>query len=167
MKEIKLLEDRIDKLKAKDFDLDAWKQYTIILLARIFGEENQKIKEIKKIDYDYSSWALRDTSGKTSYLETCKKLAKEILEASIEELKTFGVPKQKTGNNLPVEVIVDALEKELKVSQFKEVVSIVNSEKDSKTKFRALNKYLKDIDNESFKSITLFILSHSETSGKL
>ena len=167
MKDIKLLEDRIKELDAKGFDLDAWKQYTIILLGRIFGEDNQKIKEVKKIDYDYSSWALRDTSGKTSYLETCKKLGKEILEASIDELKAFGVPVKTGTNNIPVEVIIESLESELKVSQYKDVVSIINSEKEKQVKFRDLKKYLKNLDDGSFQTIVLNILSHPGLKGKL
>ena len=78
-KEIDLLKAQIDKLNAKGFDLDAWKKYTIIILARIFGENTQKIKQIDSIEYDYSSWSLRDTTGSNSYLDTCKKLGKEIL----------------------------------------------------------------------------------------
>ncbi len=167
MKDIKLLEDRIKELDAKGFDLDAWKQYTIILLGRIFGEDNQKIKEVKKIDYDYSSWALRDTSGKTSYLETCKKLGKEILEASIDELKAFGAPVKTGNNNIPVEVIIESLESELKVSQYKDVVSIINSEKEKQVKFRDLKKYLKNLDDDSFQTIVLNILSHPGLKGKL
>jgi hypothetical protein len=130
MKEIKLLEEQIDKLKLKDFDLEAWKQYTIVLLARIFGDNNQKIQQIEKIEYDYSSWALRDTSGKSSYLDTCKKLGKEILMASIDELNAFGVPDKNVKSEYSVskEVISLALENELKVSQFKELVALINED---------------------------------------
>ena len=46
-KEISLLQSKIDKLKAKDFDLDAWKKYTIIILARIFGDNSQKVQQIE------------------------------------------------------------------------------------------------------------------------
>ena len=167
MKEIKLLEEQIKKLNSKDFDLDAWKQYTIILLGRIFGEGNQKIKEINKIDYDYSSWALRDTTGKTSYIDTCKKLGKEILEASIDELKAFGLPKIADNKTIPVNTISEALEDELKVSQFRDIASIVNSEKEKQVKFRDLKKYLKRLDDESFRNIVLNILSHPGLTGKL
>ncbi len=167
MKEIKLLEERIKELDAKDFDLDAWKQYTIILLSRIFGDENIKIKEIAKIDYDYSSWALRDTSGKTSYLDTCKKLAREILEASIDELKTFGLPDKKDKKNIPVEVIVEAFENDLKISQYKEIVAIVNSSKERTTKIRELKKCLKNLDDNSFRTILFNILSHPALKEKL
>lgn len=168
MKEIKLLEEQIKKLDAKDFDLDAWKQYTIILLGRIFGEDNQKIKEINKIDYDYSSWALRDTTGKTSYVDTCKKLGKEIMEASIDELKAFGTPPEKTDDNrIPAEVVVEALENELKVSQFRDIASLVNSEKDRQVKFRDMKKYLRNLNEDSFRTIVLNILSHPGLKGKL
>ena len=86
-KEIELLKEQIKKLDVKNFDLEAWKKYTIVLLARIFGDDSQKIKQIENIEYDYSSWALRYTSGISSYLNTCKKLGKEILDASISEIE--------------------------------------------------------------------------------
>ncbi|OQX72447.1 MAG: hypothetical protein B6D64_15150, partial [Bacteroidetes bacterium 4484_276] len=98
-KQIELLQQQIDKLDSKDFDLEAWKNYTIVLLARLFGEDNQKIKQIEKLDYEYNSWSLRDTSGFTSYLQTCKELGRKILEASIIEIENFGIPK-KTENDV-------------------------------------------------------------------
>ena len=169
MKEIKLLEDQIEKLDIKAFDLDAWKQYTIVLLARIFGENNQKIKQIEKIEYDYSSWALRDTSGSTSYLETCKKLGKEILLASIDELKALGLPQKNTvaDNSIPVEVIVAALENELKISQYKEIAAIVNSETDKETKMKQIGKKLESYGKSIMSKILPAILSHSGLIGKL
>ena len=124
-KEIDLLKAQIDKLDAKKFDLEAWKKYTIIILARIFGDNSQKIRQVESIEYDYSSWSLRDTSGSSSYLETCKKLGREILEASIEELKTFGLPASEEDPGKLFEVITDALQDELKGSQYKEIKKII------------------------------------------
>jgi hypothetical protein len=125
-KEIDLLNKQIEKLKIKDFDLEAWKKYTIIILARIFGDNSQKIRQIESIEYDYSSWSLRDTSGSSSYLETCKKLGREILEASIEELKTFGLPdRSEEGTDMYFEAITNALKDELKGSQFRELRDIL------------------------------------------
>ena len=169
MKEIKLLEEQIEKLNTKTFDLEPWKQFTIVLLARIFGENNQKIKQIEKIEYDYSSWALRDTSGSTSYLETCKKLGKEILLASIDELKTLGLPKENivTENSIPVEVIISALENELKVSQYKEIAAIINSETDKETKMKQISKKLESYGKPIMNKILPAILSHSGLTGKL
>jgi hypothetical protein len=169
MKEIKLLEEQIDKLKLKDFDLEAWKQYTIVLLARIFGDNNQKIQQIEKIEYDYSSWALRDTSGKSSYLDTCKKLGKEILMASIDELNAFGVPDKNVKSEYSVskEVISLALENELKVSQFKELVALINEDWDIDKKKSAIQKKLESYGKTSFAHILSDILSHPDLKGKL
>jgi len=125
-KEIELLNNQIDKLEVKDFDLEAWKKYTIIMLARIFGDNSQKIRQIESIEYDYSSWSLRDTSGSSSYLETCKKLGREILEASIEELKAFGVPDSSAeGADIYFTAITNALQDELKGSQYRELKTIL------------------------------------------
>ncbi|OYT12791.1 MAG: hypothetical protein B6I19_08515 [Bacteroidetes bacterium 4572_114] len=85
-KQIELLQQQIDKLDSKDFDLEAWKNYTIVLLARLFGEDNQKIKQIEKLDYEYNSWSLRDTSGFTSYLQTCKELGPEATQVILESI---------------------------------------------------------------------------------
>lgn len=169
MKEIKLLENQIQKLESKDFDLEAWKQYTVVLLARIFGDSNQKIKEIEKIEYDYSSWALRDTSGSSSYLETCKKLGKEILVASIDELTAFGPPDKNiaTEDAVSIDVIVEALESELKVSQFKEIGLIVNKNTDADKKRELLSEKLKSFGASISDDLLTAILSHRDLQGKL
>ena len=52
MKDINLLEEQIAKLTSKEFDFRAWKQYSIILLSRIFGDEDQKVKQISKLEID-------------------------------------------------------------------------------------------------------------------
>ena len=169
MKEIKLLENQIQKLDFKDFDLEAWKQYTVVLLARIFGDNNQKIKEIEKIEYDYSSWALRDTSGSSSYLETCKKLGKEILVASIDELNAFGLPDKNISaeNAVSIGVIIEALESELKVSQFKEIKLIVNKNTDADKKRKILSEKLKSFGTTIPDDLLTAILSHQDLQGKL
>jgi hypothetical protein len=162
MKEIELLEEQIKKLENKDFDLDAWKQYTIVILARIFGDNNQKISQIEKIEYDYSSWSLRDTSGKSSYLETCKKLGREVLLASIDELKAFGPPSmnQSDEKHIPVDIISESMEDALRVSQFRELKKLVNSAKSKQEKMKALGELLKDLDKEAALDIILKILSN-------
>lgn len=126
-KEIALLKKQIEKLDNKDFDLEAWKKYTIILLARIFGDKTEKIRQIENIEYDFSSWALRDTTGASSYMETCKKLGQRILEASIDELEHFGLPKTSDEENAFYTLIIDSLEDELKGIQVKEIKAILLS----------------------------------------
>lgn len=124
-KEIALLKRQIEKLNDKGFDLEAWKKYTIILLARIFGEKTEKIRQIESIEYDFSSWALRDTTGASSYMNTCKKLGREILEASVDELEHFGLPQTTDEENAFYHLITSSLEDELKGIQVKEIKALL------------------------------------------
>ena len=124
-KEIALLKKQVEKLDAKGFDLEAWKKYTIVLLARIFGEKTEKIRQIESIEYDFSSWSLRDTTGASAYMETCKKLGKEILEASIDELEHFGLPQASENENAFYDLIFSSLEDELKGIQVKEIKTLL------------------------------------------
>jgi hypothetical protein len=159
-KEIALLQGQIDKLKAKDFDLDAWKKYTIIILARIFGDNSQKVQQIENIEYDYSSWSLRDTSGSSEYLDTCKKLGGEILQASIDELNALGLPQSADHPDEFYNAIMDALKDELKGSQVKELQQILsttdNPEEKKKKVLEMLKGYGSDVSHD--------ILSHILTS---
>ncbi len=127
--QIDLLRQQIAKLDDKRFDLEAWKNYTIIVLARIFGENNQKIRQIEKLEYEHNSWSLRDTSGYSAYLQTAKKLGREILEASIDEIERFGVPENpiKPEKTVNISIILNALEDELKGSQYKSLMKLLSS----------------------------------------
>ena len=158
-KEINLLQEQIDKLQSKDFDLQAWKKYTIILLARIFGDTSQKVRQIENIEYDYSSWALRDSSGKTSYLETCRKLGREILEASIEELRNFGVPEHSKKADEVTAAVLTALQDELKGSQYKEVVAILESGDKPEEKKKKILEKLKSYSSDTPVTILADILT--------
>jgi hypothetical protein len=158
-KEIDLLKAQIDKLDVKKFDLEAWKKYTIIILARIFGDNSQKIRQIESIEYDYSSWSLRDTSGSSEYLETCKKLGREIIEASIEELKTFGLPESGEDTSQLFEVLTESLQDELKGSQFKELKSIVIDGSDPEEIRKEILARLQHYGSEVSQEILASILS--------
>lgn len=169
MKEIKLLQEQIDKMDVKDFDLNAWKQYTIILLARIFGEQTQKIAQIENIEYDYSSWSLRDTSGRSSNLETCKKSGREILTASIEELKALGLPEKNIipEKHIQIDVILTSLDNELKGSQYKEIAQIVNAGMNSQKKKKELQKVIKRYGSDIAESVLAEILASPELKNML
>ncbi|MBI9037847.1 MAG: hypothetical protein JEY97_06915 [Bacteroidales bacterium] len=158
-KEIEVLNNQIEKLSAKDFDLEAWKKYSIVILARIFGDKSPKIKQIESIEYDYSSWALRDTSGSSSYMETCKKLGEEILKASISEIETFGLPDKEISVETSeiYDSIISSLQDELKGSQFKEIIGIIKSDKKKEIKkklvFEKLKNFSIDCSNEILSNI--------------
>jgi len=131
----KLLQQQLIKLKAKDFDLEAWKKYSIILLTRIFGEGNQKIPLVEKLEYEFNSWSLRDASGNESYEDGTKKLAAEIIQASIDEINAFGIITQKnTGED--IEQVMQLVFDELKGSQVKAIKKIIASEESEDEKKR-------------------------------
>jgi hypothetical protein len=158
-KEIQLLKTQIEKLSMKGFDLDAWKKYTIIILARIFGENSMKIKQIESIEYDYSSWSLRDTTGSNIYLDSCKKLGREILQASVDELETLGLPEAESTTNEFFEVIMDALKDELKGTQVKEIGQILASGDAPEVKRANLLEKLKEYGSETSQDILSNILT--------
>ncbi len=125
-KEISLLKDQITRLEEIKFDLEAWKNQTIIFLERIFGKESSKIKMIKELHYDYSSWSLRDTaaSGKTKDKDPVRLQAEEILRATIAELENLGLPQDKKEK----EKIWELLQDELTGKQVKEIEALLSSE---------------------------------------
>lgn len=169
MKEIQLLEEQLLKLDEKDFNFKSWKQYSVILLSRIFGEGDQKVKQLSVIEMDYSSWSLRDTSGKRSQLETNKNLGREILLVAIDELKSFGLPdkNQLPDSNLPLGVIVSALEKELKISQYREIVNLINGEMSWEAKKSSLENKLNEFGSQLTMRVLANILSDDKLKNKL
>jgi len=162
MKEIELLNKQVEKLNRKDFDLEAWKEYTIVIIGRIFGESSHKINLIRNIEYEHSSWSLRDTSGQSA-IESCKKLGREILEASIAELENFGVPRSSENSGVKlVEIINEALQDELKGSQYKELKQIMNASIPAEEKRIVIAEKLISYDTESGILILSRILSNTE-----
>jgi len=145
-KEIQLLEQQIAKLSDKGFDLEAWKKYTINILDRIFGENNIKIKQIEQLDFEFNSWSLRDASGNESYEERTIKLAREILQAAIDELETFGLPDlSETQSDKVIEEFLNILLDELKGSQVKKLKSILSSRESKDEKRRQLKEILEGL----------------------
>ena len=165
IKEIQLLQKQIDKLSAPDFDLGAWKAGAIILLERLFGADNQKIVQIEKIKYDQSSWALREAIGSKNMMETCKVEGWEIMQIAIDELENFGLPKEVVEPQAaPFKtVIVQALESELKISQYREVLRIIGSDKAYSEKQKELIETLNDYGHDCVANILASILLADET----
>lgn len=128
-KYITLIKEQIAKLDDKDFDLNAWKARTNIILARIFGDNNQKIRQINEIKYEYGSWSLRDISGSETAEDICKKLSKEILDAAVDELENFGVPEKKISeqDKAVTENVVNSFKDHLTGAQVKEMKKILTT----------------------------------------
>jgi len=162
-KQIELLRKQVENLNDKKFDLEAWKNHTIILLDGIFGNESQKVKRIEQLEYEHNSWSLRDTSGYSAYLDSCKKIGREVLEASIEELETLGTPDLTAEQgNININIILDALDDELKGSQFKAMIKLLKSNQSEKEKSRQLGDILKELESETTINILQSIILHKD-----
>ena len=168
-KEIKILQQQIDKLYAKDFELQPWKNYTIILLERIFGPENEKIKMIREVEFEFSSWSLRDASGNESYEEGSKKLAREILQAAIDELKAFGLPdiSKDIHSEQAISELLNCLLDELKGSQVKELRNILSSNENQEEKKRKINEMLQNLGEYGAYGVITNILIHPKAQSIL
>ncbi len=142
-KEIILLKKQIEKLADKSFDLDAWKKQTLLFLSRIFGADHTIVKMISELKYDYSSWNLRDATGNEKTDDPVKMQAHEILEASILELETLGLPNGKSKTN----TVWDILEDELTGKQIKELKQIIENDPDKRTEL--INKNLNSLNKEN------------------
>ena len=163
---IEVLQNQIEKLEAKDFDLNSWKNFSILLIERIFGKGTQKIEAIQKIKYDMGSWVLRDETGYTNSMEACKKLGREILTEAVFELETFGAPEE-PGNSIPFEVILNALENELTGSQFKEIKKSLAEKGAIKDRKKILLTKLKGYGADTGWAIVANILSDDQVSERL
>lgn len=154
-KEISILNEQIQKLETKGFDLEAWKIYTINILERIFGADSHKIEQLKELKYDFSSWSLRDTSGSTGSI---KKKARVILESSINELQQFGLPEKDTSKSENAsESLLSVFEDELKGSQFKRLKEILKTG-DIKQKKEQLSELFNELDNDERQSLIINIM---------
>lgn len=151
-KEIALLTKQREKLTEKSFDLEAWKNQTLLFLQRIFGSNHTILKMISELKYDYSSWNLRDATGNEKSDDPVKMQADEILEAAIMELKSLGIPQQESSNDKAWEL----MEEELTGKQFKEIKAIVDS--DSKNKLGKVQEVLNKLEKENLISILSRIL---------
>ncbi|WP_346861423.1 hypothetical protein [uncultured Draconibacterium sp.] len=153
-KEISLLKEQLARLDETKFDLDAWKNHTLIFLERIFGKDNSKLKIIRDLHYDYSSWNLRDTaaSGKSKDKDPVKMQAREILQATILELETLGLPKDEDDERKVWLLLQD----ELTGKQTKEIEALLKS--DDKEKAKRISKILENIDKENLSMVLAKLL---------
>lgn len=127
-KEISLINKQLESLTAKNFDLEAWKSHTVIFLERIFGKESSKVRMIKELKYDYSSWSLRDAAGTGKDSDPVILKAREILEATKLELEHLGIPKLEEENSK----IWLLLEEEMTGKQIKEIRLVLQSDEPEK-----------------------------------
>ena len=154
-KEILLLKDQIEKLYQKKFELEAWKSSTLILIERIFGKDDLKLKMINSLKYDYSSWNMRNTAatGKTSNIDPVLMQAEEIMQAAIAELQTIGLPV----NIKEKHKLLELLSEELTGKHFKELELLIKN--DDTDKEAKIAEILNSLDKEKLVSILVKLLT--------
>lgn len=154
-KEIALLKQQIEQLDERRFDLNAWKNRTILFLERIFGANSPKLKMIHELHYDYSSWSLRDTAagGSPKDKDPVRIQAKDILEATIAELEMLGLPKEKEEQSK----VKELLEDELTGKQMKRLNNFLKS--DNPDKAQEIATLLETLPKEKLISIISNLLS--------
>lgn len=123
---IALLKKQIKKLDASDFDLEAWKLSTQLLLNQIFGSFDPKTLAIRDLKIDYSSTMLRDSNANYRPLETCKRKGREVLELSVDELEMAIIPESE------LRKLIDAGDKEgllnyLKKQKKEELIDLIQA----------------------------------------
>lgn len=151
-KEIELLRELMSQLNEKDFDLEAWKNRTVICLEPVFGSDSSIVRMIRDLKYDYSSWALRDVSGAGKPTNPVISKATEIMEAAIVRMQTFGPPKE----NVLAEKVWSLLDEELtgkQVRQLRELVQISDPQQKEK-----ISQILENIDNHVLARILAALL---------
>jgi hypothetical protein len=174
-KQIELIKKQLSKLENNDLDLSGWKSSTIIILSRIFGDNYQGIKAIENIKY--SSGFIGSVHWDN--LASCKKQGKDILEACITELETFGQPESKKNENsgininltqnqnqsVDINLIIGALEDELTESQLIELKEIINSGEQKSEKKKKLIDKLKSFGCDVASNVLAKILTNPNVWG--
>lgn len=150
--EIELLKQQIAAIDIKKFDLEAWKSPTLVFVSRIFGAASEHVRQIRELKYDYSSWALRDTSGGGQLTDPVRVRAREILEAAVSELQNLGAPP--TVNT--TSEVLDAFRKELTGKEMQDLGKIILLNETEKPE--ALKAFLKEKDNKTLRSILIDLL---------
>lgn len=178
-KQIELLKKQIEKIEGNEFDLDGWKSSTIVILGRIFGDKYQGIRAIEKIKFESGGWAIGDSSHYWDNMKSCKKQGKDILEACITELETFGQPdkKEKQGSGIhinltqhnsqtvSINLLISALEDELTVSQLREINELMKIEESKSEKMGRIFDKLKSFGSDVASNILANILSNPSIWG--
>lgn len=89
-----LLNDLMAALDQKNFDLEVWKTRASLMLARLFGPNNEYAQLLASLNYDYSSWSLRDQSG-SKVADRVKEQARGLIQAAIFDLSLSEDPTEK------------------------------------------------------------------------
>ncbi len=96
---IEKLNELKEELDQKSFNLDSWKLKTTNILRTIFGADDIKISQLEQIHYDYSSWALRDSTGGKN-IDKVLDSANAIIDSAIFEASIIASNQQDIFQNI-------------------------------------------------------------------
>jgi hypothetical protein len=117
----------LNEIEKKEFDLEAWKMKASVVFTKFFGLGDEKIGFIKNLRYDFSSWALRDSSG-GKQPDSVKENARRIIETALLEISL-----SKDEN-----LVFDTIQEELTGTEFSSLMEVVEK---SETISSDLNEY--------------------------
>lgn len=156
LKETDVLRELIDRLDHKPFDLQSWKANAIVVMGRIFGENSRKVEMIGQIQPDFSSWSLRDATGRMTQMDVCRKMGKEILEACISELEMFGLPPKPDPSANPA---LEALAEFITVKQSRDLAQLISSDKKPAEKAAGMAEILNNLEQPALLAAIVKILN--------
>ncbi len=136
---LSLLKERRKKLDIKPFDWAAWKKGTLMVLKSIFSEKSDYYKQMNDIDYEYSSWALRDTSGSSDQV---KSSCSELLDICMIDINI----KQQESDQSFINIGKEVLQKFLSPQVLEEIGQIISEKTSEYEKEEKLTTILKQLD---------------------
>lgn len=172
-KQIELIRGQINKLDGRDFNLDAWKDSTIIILSRIFGNTHYSVEAIKGIKLKKGGMAVNGIGNFWDNMDSCKKQGKEILEACIINLENFEQLEKKEITNsdininltqnqnqiVNVSLFISALEDELTMPQLEELKEIMKTDRPKSEKKKKIIDKIKSFGSDVASNILGNILT--------
>ncbi|MDH5400464.1 MAG: hypothetical protein OEX02_20080 [Cyclobacteriaceae bacterium] len=151
-----LLQKQIEKLDKPDFDFEAWKGATLVILERIFGKNDLKLKQLEGLRVEYgNSWSMRAVTGSFDPLSSAKKQGMAIVEVAIDELEIFGMSAMSSCKS----IFYTVLEEYLKVKEYNEMSHVVDGEQEPGEKAKHLTKLLRGLKEEECREILAKTLS--------
>lgn len=133
------LKELVQALDQPDFNLEAWKIKAVLVLKSIFGSSDDKIQYIEHLQYDYSSWKLRDSSG-GKIVDPVKQAAREIIHSALSELET----------EHSTSAILELFRQELTGNQFNMLSEILKSDEQDE---KALSVFIADLSPDTARRI--------------
>lgn len=145
-----LLKNQLMQIDEREFDFASWKNATILLTTTCFGANSPQVAALDKIDYNYSSWALRDESGTT---DPVKRECKTTLSTIIKEFEIkleSDADDISLNNDSQLDFVWLPFEDELTGASLKKLKSILTQANVSPDEVEA---FLKDLPNQTLVDI--------------